>query len=441
MPLPLYDLATAAGAAGFNQRLAVLRGSVSSTTSLAASVADIIAEVAQHGDDAIVKHERKWTDPNFDAGRIRVSPDELADAARKLDPALRATFERTIANVRAYQRHIRPSDPPTVELAGATLGLRFSAVGSAGLIVPGGRASYPSTVIMLAVPAIEAGVPLDRIGLVSPGPTRRAGEPAGDISPLVLAVCHMLGVTRVYRIGGAAGVAALALGTKSVEPVDMIAGPGHPVTQLAKAQLAGRVGIDGFYGPSEIVAIADDSADAGRVASDLLAQAEHDPGLCFLVSWSRAAIERVQAQIEAQTATLSRQAAVEQSFANCSAAVLVRDEAEAVAVADAIAAEHVNLAVADPMSLLKKLRHGGEFFLGDATPVAAGDYVAGPSHTLPTGTTARFSSGVSVYTFLKRSGTVWYRDQMPAQTIADIAAFAAAEGLDAHARSAMRRQR
>ena len=437
--LPVYDLATPAGAAGLEQRLADLRGSASSSTTLAASVADILANVAQHRDDAVVRYMRQWTDPDFSADRIRVTPDELAAAARALDPKLRGVFERSIANVRAYQRHIRPADPSPITVGGATLGMRFTPVDSAGLVVPGGKAAYPSTVIMLAVPAIEAGVPLDRICVVSPPPTRKAGEPVGDISPLVLAVCHMLGITRVYRIGGAQGVAALAMGTPSVDAVDMIAGPGNSYTQLAKAQLAGRVGIDGFYGPSEIVTIADDSADAGRIASDLLAQAEHDPGRCFLVAWSPRVINAVAAEIATQLASLPRRAAVEQSLIHSSAALLVRDEAQALAVADTIAAEHVNLAVADPAALLTKLRHGGEFFLGDATPVAAGDYVAGPSHCLPTGTTARFSSGISVYTFLKRSGTVWYQNQMPIQTIADIATFAAAEGLDAHARSAKRR--
>lgn len=440
LDFPIYDLSTPAGNSGFAQRLSDLRSSASISSSVATSVAEILANVHAQRDDAVVRYMRQWTDPDFSAARIRVTRDELAAAARSLDPTLRGVFERSIANVRAYQRHIRPADPSPIEVGGATLGMRFSAVDSAGLVVPGGKAAYPSTVIMLAVPAIEAGVPLNRICVVSPPPTRKAGEPVGDISPLVLAVCHMLGIERVYRIGGAQGVAALAMGTPSVDPVDMIAGPGNAYTQLAKSQLAGRVGIDGFYGPSEIVTIADETARASRVAADLLAQAEHDPGRCFLVAWSKRVIDAIVREVESQAATLPRREAVAQSLAAWSAALLVKDEAQAITVADTLAAEHVNLAVKDPAALLQKLHHGGEFFLGDSTPVAAGDYVAGPSHCLPTGTTARFSSGISVYTFLKRSGTVWYRNGMPAQTVADIATFSDAEGLHAHARSAQQRQ-
>jgi len=279
-------------------------------------------------------------------------------------------------------------------------------------------------------------VDVKSISVATPPPTRRPGEATGDVSPLVLATCALLGISRVYRIGGAQAVAALALGTKSVDPVDLIVGPGNVFTQLAKQQLAGRVGIDGFYGPSEIVTIADASADPARVASDLIAQAEHDPGRCFLVAWSGGVIEAIQREAAAQLVTRERRAAIEQSFKKWSAAVLVKNEKQAVEVADLFAAEHVNLAVRQPDKLLKKLRNGGEFFLGDATPVAAGDYIAGPSHCLPTGTTARFASGISVYTFLKRSGTVWYRKGMSKTTSQAIARFAEAEGLDGHAESA-----
>ena len=232
----------------------------------------------------------------------------------------------------------------------------------------------------------------------------------------------------------------MALGTERVEPVDFIAGPGNVYTQIAKAQLAGTVGMDGFYGPSEIVTIADGSAEPRRVAADLIAQAEHDPGKCFLVSWSAEAIERIRIEVQRQLQKRGRVAAIERALNEESAAILVRDEAQAAQVANMIAAEHVNLAVADPDAWLTKVRHGGEFFLGDQTPVAAGDYYAGPSHCLPTGTTARFASGVSVYTFLKRSGTVCYRDGMPAEVIQRIARLAEAEGLDGHADSARARE-
>jgi histidinol dehydrogenase len=257
------------------------------------------------------------------------------------------------------------------------------------------------------------------------------------LSPLVLAACAMLGIDKVYRIGGAQALAALAYGTETVTPVDLIAGPGNVFVQLAKAQVSGVVGTDnGFYGPSEIVTIADGSADPRRVAADLIAQAEHNPGKCFLISWSAKVLRGILAEVERQKAGRARLEPIDKALTHESAALLVRDEQEALALADTLAAEHVNLAVGEPRRMLARLRHGGEFFLGDQTPVAAGDYYAGPSHCLPTGTTARFASGVSVYTFLKRSGTVEYPRGMSARTVAAIARLAEAEGLDAHAQSA-----
>lgn len=427
---------TVAGRRALAQRLEELRASASIGGEEGKTVARIIDDVRRGGDPAVVRYMRQWTDPGFKASRIRVRESEMRAALRALDSAMRRTLETSIQNVTTYQDHIRPRDTSSIQIDGATLGLRFTPVSSVGLMVPGGRASYPSSVIMLAVPAIAAGVDVESISVATPPPTRRPGEAGGDVSPLVLATCALLGISRVYRIGGAQAVAALALGTKSVDPVDLIVGPGNVYTQLAKQQLAGRVGIDGFYGPSEIVTIADASADPARVASDLIAQAEHDPGRCFLVAWSRGVIEAIQHEVKAQIVTRKRRAAIEQSFKKWSSAVLVKNEKQAVEVADLFAAEHVNLAVRHPDKLLKKLRHGGEYFLGDATPVAAGDYIAGPSHCLPTGTTARFASGISVYTFLKRSGTVWYRKGMSKTTSQAIARFAESEGLDGHAESA-----
>ncbi len=259
---------------------------------------------------------------------------------------------------------------------------------------------------------------------------------------MVLATCRLLGVDTVYRIGGAQAVAALAYGTETVEAVDLIAGPGNVYGQLAKQMVAGVVGTDGgFYGPSEIVTLADESADPRCVAADLIAQAEHDPGKCFLVCWSADVAATIVAEVARQLRERGRSQIIERALASESAAVIVANEEEAVAVADRVAAEHVNLAVADPERLLAEIRNGGEFFLGDQSPVASGDYWAGPSHCLPTGTTARFASGVSVYTFLKRSGTVYYRDGMPARAVEHVARLAEAEGLDAHAESARVRGR
>ncbi|MFA9476744.1 histidinol dehydrogenase [Phycisphaerales bacterium AB-hyl4] len=435
--LPRFDLSTDLGRQGYDQCLARLRATASSSSDAAATVERVVADVANEGDAALVRYMQKWTDPQFTADRIRVQPTELASAVRELDPELREAIASAIKQVREYQEHILPRDPKPIELGGAELGLRFTPVDSVGLCVPGGTAVLFSTLIMLAVPAQVAGVAPDRIAVMSPPPTRTGDQAVGDISPIVLATAHLLGITRVYRIGGAQGVAALAHGTASVEPVDMIAGPGNVFVQLAKAQVAGVTGTDGgFYGPSEIVTIADASANPARVAADLIAQAEHDPGKCFLVAWSPAVLDDVQSQIEKQLRERKRVAAIEKALTQDSCAVLVADASQAVAVANEIACEHLNLAVADPDAMLKEVRHAGEVFLGDTTPVAAGDYYAGPSHCLPTGTTARFTSGISCYTFLKRTGTVAYRQGMPKRAIDHVARMADAEGLDAHAASA-----
>jgi histidinol dehydrogenase len=403
---------------------------------VAASVAAIVEDVRQHGDEAVVRYMRQWTDPAFKADRIRVQPREMKAALDALDPGMRKVLEKSIDHVRAYQRHIMPADAEPLSLGGAELGLRWTPMDSVGLAVPGGKAAYPSSVIMLAVPAIEAGVKGGKVSIVTPPPTRGDGSAgSGDVAPLVLATCALVGVERVYRIGGAQAMAALAYGTASVEPVDFLAGPGNAYTQLAKQQLMGRVGIDGFYGPSEIVVISDSTSSPTRVALDLIAQAEHDPGRCFLVSWSDRMIAAVDAQVQVHLRGRKRREAIERSFMEGSATILVKDEDAAAEVVNQLAAEHVNVAVAKPLELMKKLRHGGAFFLRDDSPVAAGDYFAGPSHSLPTGTTARFSSGVSVYTFLKRSSTVWYRDGLDMPTAEAIARFAEAEGLDGHAES------
>ena len=436
--IPVYDQSEESGRQGLRARIDRLKGTVSLTGEQAAAVADILAAVRQDGDDAVVRYMQQWTDPAFDASRICVGEDELAAAAEQMDAGLKQSIQRAIDNVRAYQQHVLPQNQPDVQIGGARLGLRFSPVDSAGLYVPGGTAVLFSTLVMTAVPALVAGVPADRLAVVCPPPTRQAGQSAGDISPIVLGTAHMLGLKQVYRIGGAQAVAALAYGTQSVQPVDLIAGPGNVFVQLAKAMVSGTVGTEGgFYGPSEIVVVADDTARADRMAADLLAQAEHNPGKCFFVSWRQEVIDAVLAEMARQLPLLPRQEAVKQALLDESCMVRVADEAEAAEVANRLAGEHVTLAVADPDAWAARIRHGGELFLGDATPVAAGDYIAGPSHCLPTGTTGRFASGLSVYTFLKRTGLVSYHGQgMPADVIADVAAMARAEGLEAHARSA-----
>ncbi len=435
--LPVYDIATSQGQADFDARLQRLKSTASAFSEQAQTVSEILHDVQQHGDDAIVKYMRKWTDPDFTADRIKVTAEELAQADKQLTGDLRAAIERSIANVREYQQHAMPTSMDTVTINGAELGMRFTPMASAGMCVPGGAAVLFSTLIMLAVPAMVAGIDPKQISVINPPPTRVGDEPAGDISPIVLATCNMLGIENVYRIGGAQAVGALAYGTQTVKPIDIIAGPGNVFVQLAKAQVAGVCGTDGgFYGPSEIVTVADESADPGYVASDLIAQAEHNPGKCFLVSWSRDVIDSIVKEVENQMAQRTRSEFIQKALDTESCAVLAKDVDQAVNLANVIAAEHVNLAVKDVDGLFERITNGGEVFLGHQTPVAAGDYYAGPSHCLPTGTTARFTSGISVYTFLKRSGTVCYRNGMSQQTIDDIALLAKAEGLDAHANSA-----
>jgi len=439
--LPIYDLTTATGQAGLERCLENLRETASASGEAAQTVSGVMADVAQHGDEALVKYMRQWTDPAFEAGRIRVAASEIDAAEQMLSPTLRGAIERAIANVRAYQAHVMPVDTGTVTINGAELGMRWTPVDRVGLCVPGGTAVLFSTLVMLAVPAQVAGVATQNISVVSPPPTGGGETGGGDISPIVLATCKILGIDNVYRIGGAQAVAALAHGTQTVEAVDLIAGPGNVYVQLAKAQLGAVCGTDnGFYGPSEIVTVADDTAKPERVAADLIAQAEHNPGKCFLIAWQRAVIDAVIQEVKSQIAERGRSDAIVAALENESCAVLARAPGHAVELANAFAAEHVNLAVAEPQAMLEGIRHAGEVFLGDQTPVAAGDYHAGPSHCLPTGTTARFTSGVSVYSFLKRTGTVGYPAGMDAQTIADIAAMAEAEGLDGHAASARLRR-
>jgi histidinol dehydrogenase len=311
------------------------------------------------------------------------------------------------------------------------LGMRFTPMQSAGLYFPGGKASYPSSLIHLAVPAQVAGV--KRIAVATP--PSKYGR-----SDLVLAAAHVLGLTEVFRAGGAAAIAALAFGTQTIAPVDKIVGPGNTYVQLAKRALAGCVGIDGFLGPSEILVLADDSADPGFIAADLIAQAEHDPGSCFLLTTSRALAEGVAAEIDNQGRTLTRLPALQKALRDWSAAIVGESMDELIALADRFAAEHVNVQTRDDEAVLARLQHAGAVFLGRYSPVAAGDYVAGPSHCLPTNTTARFTSGISVYEFLKRASVVRYESAGLAADAGAITALAEAEGLDGHAASVKARQ-
>jgi histidinol dehydrogenase len=389
-------------------------------------VRQIMADVAKRGDAALVDSARKFDDPNFSQSQLRVTQKEMADAAPRLPDDQTAALQRSIAQVREYQLHILPGDPKPLRRNGVELGMRFTPLDSVGLLVPGGKAAYPSSVIMLTVPAQVAGV--RRIVVCTP--PSRFGQ-----SDIVLATYHLLGLTEVFRAGGAAAVAALGLGTESIKPVDKILGPGNVYVQLAKQMLAGCVGIDGFLGPSEILTLADESARADFVAADLLAQAEHDPGSCFLLTDSEKLAAAVIGEIERQMKALTRTAAIGKALDQHSAILVGESMDELIDWANRFAAEHVSLQTRDNGAVLAKLRHGGAVFVGPWSPVAAGDYIAGPSHCLPTNTTARFASGVSVYEFLRRSSVETYDATGLAADAPGIIAMANAEHLDAHAAS------
>ena len=390
---------------------------------------EFVADLRARGDGAIVDYLRRHTRADYSEEAIRVAPEALAAAGAALEPRVAAALRRAADNVRAYQAHIMPADPPPLHRHGAELGLRHTPVGSAGLSVPGGAGAYPSTVIMLAVPAHVAGV--GRLAVATP-PLATGSAVASDRT--VLGVCHLLGVDTVYRIGGFA-LAALALGTERVDPVEMIAGPSNVYGQQAKRRLFGAVGIDGLYGPSEIVVLADEAAHPAWVAADLLAQAEHDPGSAILIAVERAVIDRVAAEVARLLAGRTRRTALERALVENCALVQVPDLPAAHALIDRIAPEHLTLAVADPRAALAEVQHAGAVFLGDRSPVASGDYWAGPSHCLPTGRTARFSSGCSVYTFLKRTSIEAYPHGLPRQAFDDIELLAGIEGFEAHAHS------
>jgi histidinol dehydrogenase len=391
-----------------------------------ADVEKILAAVAERGDAAIVESSRQFDDPSFTTEQIRVTQDEMKSAAGRVSGDVMSALRRSIEQVREYQSHMMPLAPRSLVRPGVTLGMRFTPIDSAGLYFPGGHASYPSSLIMLAVPAQVAGVKQ----IVVCTPPSRYGR-----SDVVLAACAELKLEHVYRAGGAAAIAAMAFGTNTIPRVDKIVGPGNTYVQLAKRALAGAVGIDGFLGPSEILVLADETGRADVIAADLIAQAEHDPGSCFLLTTSDPLAGRVHGELAAQTSVLDRKPAIENALADHSAIIVGRSMDELIDLANQFAAEHVSVQVKDEEDVLAKLLHAGAVFIGPFSPVAAGDYVAGPSHCLPTNTTARFTSGVSVYEFLKRSSVVKYEADGLANDAEAIVALATAEQLAGHAAS------
>jgi histidinol dehydrogenase len=384
----------------------------------------VCGDVRQDGLAAVLDYSRRIDGAELTFETIRVSSDELATAHAAADAAFLAMVRRIRENILAFQRAILHRDVEVKRPGGVTLRQRYLPLERVGICVPGGAAAYPSTVLMTAVPAQAAGV--RELAIVAP-PTR-----FGANHPDVLATCHELGIGEVYRIGGAQGVAALAYGVEGVPRVDKIVGPGNLFVALAKKLVYGEVDIDSLAGPSEVVVIAGESTPADFTAADLLAQAEHAPAASILVTWSEKTLQAVHDELVRQLANLSRSELTRQSLADFGALVLVRDEDQACAVADLIAPEHLHIAADDAERLLAKIRHAGATFLGNYSPVAVGDYVAGPSHVLPTGGTARWASGLSANSFLRAGSVIAYTAEGLNAAAPDVAAMAEKEGLTAH---------
>jgi len=412
-------------------------GAGAGAVDVAAAVRDILADIRVRGDGAVVEHERRLdgVGPSFTAASIRVAADAIRRAHAdmlKTDPAFLALMRRAAANIREYQRAVLTPDPPPLRRGGRLLGVRYTPLSAVGVYVPGGRALYPSTVLMTVVPAQVAGV--GRIAMASPPTT------AGDIHPMVLALAAELGVDEVYRAGGAVAVGAMAYGTESVAAVDKIVGPGNAFVAEAKRQVLGRAGIDSIAGPSEVLIVADETANAAFVAADMLAQAEHDPGSAVLVTTSEPLADAVRAELVRQAAALSRREAIAAALEAYSAIIVVGTLERACEIADDFAAEHVQIQTADDERTLGMIRHAGAIFVGPHTPVPLGDYYAGPSHVLPTGSTARFFSALSCNDFRKASSVIRYDAASVAEDAADVADFAIREGLTAHAAAVKVRQ-
>ena len=387
-------------------------------------VAGIIHDVRTRGDAAVIELTAKFDRLELTPDTLRFSEEEIAELVAQVSDAERAALELAAERIRAYHAKQLPEDMLWEEETGAQLGWRWTPVSAAGLYVPGGLASYPSSVLMNAIPAKVAGV--ERLAIVVP-------TPDGVANPLVLLAAQLAGVDEIYRIGGAQAVAALAYGTESIPPVDKITGPGNAFVAAAKRRVFGKVGIDMIAGPSEILVIADQHANPDWIALDLLSQAEHDESAqSILITDSQAMADAVVAAVEKHLETLERRAIAGASWQDYGAVVLVEDLDQAAALSNRVAPEHLELCVEDPDALAAKITHAGAIFLGGWTPEAIGDYIGGPNHVLPTARSARFSSGLSVMDFVKRT-TLAKMTPAALQAIGPAAeTLAISESLEAH---------
>jgi histidinol dehydrogenase len=390
-----------------------------------AIVRDVLSAVRAEGLAALLRFAREFDRVELDETSIRVSEDEIEAGAEACPPAVKDAIAFAAERIRSYHARQRPADLRFTDEAGVELGWRWGPLDSVGVYVPGGRAAYPSTVLMNAVPAAVAGV--GRIAMVTP---------PGRLQPAVLAAAKAAGVTEIWRVGGAQAVAALAYGAGPIRPVDKIVGPGNAFVTAAKRRVYGVVGIDNLAGPSEIVVVADGANTPGWIAADLLSQAEHDPAAqAILITDDEGFAAQVEAAVEEQLTTLSTGADAAASWRDHGAVVIAPLD-EAPGLVDLIAPEHVEFAVESPERLSDRVRHAGAIFLGRHAPEAIGDYVAGSNHVLPTSRAARFSSGLSLYDFLKRTSIVKCDEAAFARLAPATIALAEAEGLPAHARSA-----
>ena len=423
MPLRL-DARAAGFAAAFD---ALVNDRREAATDVRAVVADVIAAVRDRGDAALIDFTRRFDRIDVGTDGLRIPAAEIAAARGACDPGVLAALELAAARIRDFHAAQRPEDKRVTDATGTVSGYRWRPIDAVGLYVPGGLASYPSSVLMNAIPAKVAGV--GRLVMVTP-------TPDGRINPLVLAAAELAGVDEIYRVGGAQAVAALAHGTTTIAPVDKIVGPGNAYVAEAKRQVFGQVGIDMIAGPSEILVVADAASDPRHVAADLLSQAEHDlTAQAILITDDAAFADAVVAAVDATLATLATGDVARSSWERFGAVILVDDLAQAPVLIDRLAPEHLALSIDAPERLLEQVRHAGSVFLGRLTPEAIGDYVGGPNHVLPTGRRARFSSGLSVTDFMKRTTYLQVSPQGLAAIGPAAVALANAEGLPAHALS------
>lgn len=399
----------------------IQKKSVSANPAEEKVVREIVKDVRESGDRALFKYTRKYDRVELAADELRVSDDEIKKAYKKVKEVFFDSLTKAVQNITAYHRKQKSDEWFETLPLDVVLGQRLIPLDRVGVYIPGGRAIYPSSVLMNVIPAKVAGV--KEIIIVSPPP----------ISPYVLVAAAEVGVNSIYRVGGAQAIAALAYGTKTIPQVDKIVGPGNVYVTLAKKEVFGAVGIESLAGPSDVLIIADGDADAEFIAADLLAQAEHDPlSSAILATNSSALIGKVEKEIKCQSPKLSRKKIIDQAEI---VLLLVESIHQAVDIANRIAPEHLELEIGSPQRALEKIKNAGAIFLGPHSPVAVGDYIAGPSHVLPTGGTARFSSPLGVYDFVKHQSIIGYTKPALKNVWKDVKLLAEIEGLDGHARS------